>query len=190
LAGGSAQCHLVLNPLWRRHSCLPRRHSCRRLVSQLAGANNISPSKCSQHQKLSDFGRKRLPHEKHKPLHANVLLDLKIFAACDDLWGGPPGPRPTPPSARFWLRLGCSVGQALSPANSAIRDFSRLLTRGASIQRLHHHWCSRPMGTPCRSPLGYTLERLRIYVEHSTGFATAAAHCHLRRMRAGSHVER
>src|ERR1035438_10375006 len=45
-----------------------------------------------------------------------VLLDLKIFAACDDLWGGPPGPRPTPPSARFWLRLGCSVGRAILPA--------------------------------------------------------------------------
>ena len=42
---------------------------------------------------------------------AAVLLDLKLFAACDDLWGGPPGPRPTPTSARFWLRLCCSVGQ-------------------------------------------------------------------------------
>jgi hypothetical protein len=40
-----------------------------------------------------------------KFLCVNVLLDLKIFAACDDLWGGPPGPRPTPPSAQLWLRL-------------------------------------------------------------------------------------
>src|ERR1700690_3992080 len=51
------------------------------------------------------------PRKKRKPLHANVLLDLKTFAACDDLWGGPPGPRPAPWSARFWLRLCCSAGQ-------------------------------------------------------------------------------
>jgi hypothetical protein len=31
----------------------------------------------------------------------NALLDLKIFAACHNLWGGPLGPRPTPPSARL-----------------------------------------------------------------------------------------
>src|ERR1035438_1270564 len=45
---------------------------------------------------------------------------LKISAACDDLWGGPPGPRPTPPSARFWLRLCCSVAHALLRAASAL----------------------------------------------------------------------
>jgi hypothetical protein len=50
----------------------------------------------------------------------HVLLDLKIFAACDDLWGGPPGPRPTPPSARFWLRLGCSVGRSPWTAADAL----------------------------------------------------------------------
>jgi hypothetical protein len=29
-----------------------------------------------------------------------VLLSISFFAACDNSWGGPPGPRPTPPSAR------------------------------------------------------------------------------------------
>src|ERR1035438_3062804 len=34
------------------------------------------------------------------------LPDLKIIAACDDLWGGPPGPQPTPPSACWvWMNL-------------------------------------------------------------------------------------
>jgi hypothetical protein len=53
-----------------------------------------------------------------RTLSSNVLLDLKTFAACDDLWGGPPGPQPTPSSAQLWLRLCCSVGQTLSSANS------------------------------------------------------------------------
>jgi hypothetical protein len=44
----------------------------------------------------------------------DVLLDLKIFAACNDLWGGPPGPQPTPSSAQLWLRLCCSVEQIAS----------------------------------------------------------------------------
>jgi hypothetical protein len=60
---------------------------------------------------------------------AAVLLDLKLFAACDDLWGGPPGPRPTPTSARFWLPLCSAVGQALSPANRFFQRFSALVQK-------------------------------------------------------------
>ena len=53
-------------------------------------------------------------------MHVNVLLDLKIFAARDHLWGGPPGPRPTPTSARSCCGYSCPVGQTLPSANSTI----------------------------------------------------------------------
>jgi hypothetical protein len=49
---------------WRTHSCVPRRHSCRRLLLTLASTigehtasiTNITPLECSAPRKLSDIG--------------------------------------------------------------------------------------------------------------------------------------
>ena len=67
----------VLNPLWRTHSYVLRRHLCRRPVAFLRGlsemytnlANNVSPLKCLLHQKLSDIGHE-CPRGTHEPVRA------------------------------------------------------------------------------------------------------------------------
>ena len=45
----------VLNPLWRTHSCVPRRHSCRRPVDVLRGLSGMYTIPAKQRKSFEMF---------------------------------------------------------------------------------------------------------------------------------------
>jgi hypothetical protein len=107
LAGISHQCSGALT--WRRHSCLPRRHSCRRLLSTLCHAREQVSRRVSTRQARVPAPHRRAECEKCGL--ASCLLQESTTAVGQAI-----------------LPAGCPLGrfQPAGPAGKRVRSLDRL----------------------------------------------------------------
>jgi hypothetical protein len=108
---------------WRRHSCLPRRDSFRRLASKgKQGSRRVSTRQPERPMPLS------FPTAAHLP----------------DLWGGRPRPRPAPwPAFCGWQALDSLRGWAGPGGPAQTRESAPRIPQYSKFGKTKWHWTER-----------------------------------------------